>query len=82
MAGEPFLPHTSHTECFVCMTSAYEGDAILFKFTQGGHASGHGEYRDSGAPTQGQTYEYAKTISKFRWIHLGGLSGTNICAIP
>ena len=27
---EPFLPHPSHTEYYVCITSAREGDAILF----------------------------------------------------
>ena len=30
----------------------------------------YGEY--SGAPTEGQTYEYAKTISRFRCLHLSG----------
>ena len=30
----------------------------------------YGEY--SGAPTEGQTYEYAKTIGKFLCHHLGG----------
>ena len=27
---EPFLPHPSHTEYYVCITSAREGDSILF----------------------------------------------------
>lgn len=27
---EPFLPHPSHTEFYICITSAREGDTILF----------------------------------------------------
>src|ERR1700733_15034808 len=27
---EPFLPHPSHTEYYVCINSAREGDSILF----------------------------------------------------
>jgi len=38
----------------------------------------YGEY--SGAPTEGQTYEYAKTISKFWFFHLDDCWILNICA--
>jgi ATP citrate (pro-S)-lyase len=51
------------------------GASVVYSDAIAAHGFAHelanyGEY--SGAPTEGQTYEYAKTIGKFRCLHLGG----------
>ena len=59
------------------------GASVVYSDAIAAHGFAHelanyGEY--SGAPTEGQTYEYAKTISKFRCLYFSGCQKTLIYA--
>jgi ATP citrate (pro-S)-lyase len=59
------------------------GASVVYSDAIAAHGFAHelanyGEY--SGAPTEGQTYEYAKTISKLLCLYLSGCQALIICA--